>query len=156
MWLPDWGAQGTVGSVVKLLILKCRCWMCAKFKELHCGGLKDGLVVYRSPPLIYRVYVQNPQRNAQNLRWYWILHRVGCPYLRFLAHLCLVLVIHVVGGGDGRCRDIDIETERIFQTCFNHQNQPSSFTRHQSFIKAVHNTRCPILNSCLSFLLPAF
>lgn len=52
-----WGVQGKVGSVVKLQILKCRYWMCAKQQLLSkiqrttLWGLQDGLYVYSSPPL---------------------------------------------------------------------------------------------------------
>lgn len=110
------------------------------------------------PPYLQGI-CSKPSMNAWSLRWYWTLHTVCSPYQQFLAHLCSVLVLRVVGGGDGRCicgRDIDIETKRIFQTCFNHQKQPPSLKRHQSFIEAVHTTQYPILNSCLSCLLLAF
>lgn len=53
-------------------------------------------------------------------------------------------------------RGIDIETQRISQTCFNNQNQPPFPKHHQNFIKVARTTLYPILGSCLSFLLPTF
>ena len=52
-----------------------------------------------------------------------------------------ILVISVVQEGDGRgvChRDVNINMQRIFQTCFSNQNQSPSPKHHQNIVKAVH------------------